>query len=304
MARPDMAGRSYLTRIAQPIPLGSKPLRARVRPVWDEPPPQERFAEASPMRPLAGAARAAAELPGASAPRSAPVELSLAPRTIADADFSPGEEGDRAPRAAAPPRSPEPDIATTREPSTRPLEAEVFAPSSPIHSLAPVKAVEVDSHPAPAPAAQAQAARGRLDASEHEIAEPARFVAAARTASAPPSIGAATPSAEPGRAAAETMAPRPTAEAAHRSAEAPAPPRQEWRGARAADDLSAGIPSRAPAKIAAAPEPRVRIGTVEVRIAAPTPPAASPRPAAPAARSPHAEALSRGLASRFGLVQG
>ncbi len=321
MVRPDMAGRSYLLRIAQPVVAGTKPLRARFHPAWDEPPPQQLLTEILPPLPVPAAAIGTVSLSTATPERAhapgAPEvgEPSHTNRGTPERGFG-ADTGDAAPPEAAtitpPTRSDLAPGAAMTEPPRQTRTAETpprpHEPSSPrpASAAAPILNV-VHSRPTPVPEPDSRESR-RFDASEPRETPPARVEVAARAVAAPLAITTVTAPARSDLAAGAAMNEPPqqmqTAGPPPRPPEPSTLPRQTPRGIEAADDPAAQFPARSAPTIASPPEPRVRIGTVEVRLAPPAAPVPAHRPAAPPARSSSAEMLSRGLANRFGLIQG
>ena len=265
---PDVAARTYLQRIAQPLRPGDPVLFAMPQVAPDD-------------------ARPPATPPVASvAPASGPV-LRRTPSRVA----SPAPMQSPPPRSAV---SPAPANATAPPPTlaahgseiaaASPVAAPVFAgepPSSSAHDNPP--AMQAPSAAVPASVSMDGPAAAPLALRSTEGVAPAAPVPALSTQE-PPSESAAV-------AAIDPLPPR----ASHDAVRLPE------RAALPALRLPAAAP---PGDTAGPQPPRIHIGTVEVRAAPPAVPVPVPQAAPRAASRPDAAPISRGYAWRFGLVQG
>lgn len=263
-----MTRRSYLQRIAQPLRPGDPVLFAL---------PQAPAAE---RRPAAGLPTSRpAGPPTAPAPRLRPPGDAGAAETVvvpADERATPSQDVilPADPIAAAPPS----DASAPRMPAVQRPRSTL---ASETHRTPPARAAQPEAPPREPPAfalaatrAVARGERGPEVRIEPPASSPASAAASAHPAAAMP-------------ASAEASAPRVAPVA--REPESFPDARPPARTAMSATD--------------AAPAPRVHIGTVEVRSAAPTLP---PRATQRAAAAPRTDAapIARGYAWRFGLVQG
>jgi len=272
-----MAHRSYFQRIAEPVRLGDPLLFAMPRAAPDEArPPAVPPAAATTVTP--SAASVLRRAPARAAPPLAPAALPATPSVVPATPST----------VPAIPSAQVPAIATPANAAPRGLASAVpppaAAPAVPAPPPGPLSAAEPGRRSASVPAADVPASPG----ARREETAATDFVG-------PPSF--ATGLAAPAPAAAELP-----------SVFRPAP--------RTAQSTSDGVPGarsgarhaepviRPPASLAAPPSsssagvvpPRIHIGTVEVRSAAPVLPHAAPGSAA--------APISRGYAWRFGLVQG
>lgn len=262
---PDVAGRTYLQRIAQPLRPGDPVLFAMPQVAPDD-------------------ARPPATAPVVSAvPVPGPV-LRRTPSRVA----SPAPMQAPSPRSAV---SPVPAAATIPPPALSAPGREIAA-ASPVP--APVVAGELPlitgaaSPPTQAPLAATPAQIDVPTASPLEVGMTEAVAPTAPTQTAqtsePPSapVAAATIDALPARATHDAV---------------PLPDRVALPALR--------LPGAAPpVDTGAPPPPRIHIGTVEVRAAPPPPPVPVPQAAPRAASRPDGAPISRGYAWRFGLVQG
>jgi hypothetical protein len=268
---PDVAGRTYLQRIAQPLRPGDPVLFAmpQVAPDDARPPATPPVTPAAPASgpvlrrtPSRAASPALKQTPS---PRS---PMSPAP---ADAAAPPPVLSAHAPEIAVASPAPAPVVAGAQALSTR-------RPDDPPAAQAPLAAAP---EPAPAPVSMDGPAAAPLELQSTE--------AVALTATVP----TVSP---PGRPAVPVTAAIDHPPAAREIHDAePLPDRVPLPALR--------LPGAAPpADAGGPPPPRIHIGTVEVRAA--PPPVPVPQAAPRAAPRAEAAPISRGYAWRFGLVQG
>lgn len=262
---PDVAGRTYLQRIAQPLRPGDPVLFAIPQVAPDD-------------------ARPPATLPVASVtPASGPV-LRRTPSRVA----SPAPMQAPSPRSAV---SPAPADATAPPPalSAHGTDSAIASPAP-----APVVAGEqaLNTRRADPPAVQAP-----FVAAPVHMGVPTASPLEARTteAVAPIAPAPAPLTSEPPAASVAAAIDPPAARAINDAV--PLPNRVTLPALR----LPGATP---PGDAGSPPPPRIHIGTVEVRAAPPPAPVPVPQSAPRAASRPDAAPISRGYAWRFGLVQG
>ena len=262
--RPDVAGRTYLQRIAQPLRPGDPVLFAMPQVAPDDARPPA-------MPPVASAA-----------PASGPV-LRRTPSRIA----SPPPMQAPLPRSAV---SPAPAEATTPPPMMSAHGPEIAAASP---APGPVVAGESSLITgAPLPAIQA-----RFGAAPPSVDLPRASPLEVRTTEAVAPI-APTPTVATRESTSASVAAKAIDPPAARAAldVVPTPDRVARPPLR--------LPGATPPADAGGPPPRIHIGTVEVRAAPPPVPVPVPQAAPRAESRPDAAPISRGYAWRFGLVQG
>jgi actin cytoskeleton-regulatory complex protein PAN1 len=260
MARP-----TYLQRIAEPLRPGEPVLFAVPRPAPDEARPAAETPSVGPSAPLrrsAAAPRAAATQTDAASPR----RQAGAVATLADGELTPARPAGSAARPAVDRdetrarRLPAPgSVAATAGEAIAPEPRSMARPP-----LASTSGVLRDASLRAAPQHEEV-----LDGTKEDLSLRSRHRRRLE-----------------GRTESIQAAGIPAAAVEHPPSLAPSPP-------------GSTAPPPSPSPSTAPPSPRLHIGTIEVRSAAPPPP-----PVARAAPQPGAAALSRGYGWRFGLVQG